>query len=161
MMVVQESTHSRSPLSVDRDMVGREVPMLRTASGRVYLAFCPQAERREILRLLRVRGDAADEPYLFPGAVEELLLQCRKKCYGARLNEEFLPKTSSVALPIMINGYARASISVHWPTAAIPAPKAVQQFVPQLAEVAEMLSRRLTAAQWFPHDAGSAEEPRC
>jgi IclR family mhp operon transcriptional activator len=148
MMVVRETTHPRSPLSVDRDMVGREVPMLRTASGRVYLAFCTAAERREILRLLRVRGDAADEPYLIPGAVEEMLLRCRKKNYGAWLNEEFVGKTSSVALPIMVNGYARASIAVAWLTTAIPVAKAVQQFVPPLAEVADLLGRRLTTAQW-------------
>src|SRR5262249_16958201 len=38
MMVVRETTHERSPLSVDKGMLGREVPILRTACGRAFLA---------------------------------------------------------------------------------------------------------------------------
>ena len=33
-MVIQETTHGRSPLSIDRGMTGFRLPMLRTAAGR-------------------------------------------------------------------------------------------------------------------------------
>jgi IclR family mhp operon transcriptional activator len=82
MMVVRETTHSRSPLSVDRDMVGREVPILRTATGRAYLAFCPEQERQEILQCIRTQADPDDEPYLIAGAVDEMLARCRQMGTG-------------------------------------------------------------------------------
>ena len=33
-MVVQETTHSRSPMSIDRGMIGKRLPILRTSAGR-------------------------------------------------------------------------------------------------------------------------------
>ena len=56
-MVVQETTHQRSPLSIDRGMIGRRVPMLRTATGRAYLAHCPDRERDVIINHVRRIGD--------------------------------------------------------------------------------------------------------
>ena len=41
-----------SAISIDHGMVGRWLPMLRTAAGRCYLACCPAEERRAILELL-------------------------------------------------------------------------------------------------------------
>jgi len=156
MMVVRETTHSRSPLSIDRDMIGREVPILRTASGRAYLAFCPEAERQEVLHYLRTKADPDDEPYLTHGAVEDMLMECRKTGYGTRINEAYVQKTSSVALPIMVEGHARGCIAVVWLTTAIPASRAVKQFVPRLKAVADVLGKRLSAMQWSPAIVGTS-----
>ena len=51
-MLVRETTHEASTLSIDHGMVGRRLPMLRTAAGRCYLALCPDKERRAILEML-------------------------------------------------------------------------------------------------------------
>src|SRR5271169_51280 len=51
-MLVRETTHEASTLSIDHGMVGRSLPILRTAAGRCYLAFCPDEERRTIVDLL-------------------------------------------------------------------------------------------------------------
>jgi IclR family mhp operon transcriptional activator len=40
-MVIQETTHNRSPLSIDRGMTGFRLPMMRTSAGRCYLGLCP------------------------------------------------------------------------------------------------------------------------
>ncbi|WP_298282429.1 helix-turn-helix domain-containing protein [Acidocella sp.] len=44
-MVIQETTHRLSALSVNRGMVGRRRPLLTTALGRAYVAGCTEAER--------------------------------------------------------------------------------------------------------------------
>lgn len=157
MMVVRETTHSRSPLSVDRDMVGREVPILRTATGRAYLAFCPEQERQEILQCIRTQADPDDEPYLIAGAVEEMLARCRRDGYGARLSEAYVPRTSSIALPIKIDGYAIACISVVWLSTSIAPSRAIKLFLPRLRDVAAMLGRRLESAQWTAPGIGRAD----
>ena len=51
-MLVRETTHEASVLSIDHGMVGRSLPMLRTAAGRCYLACCSANERRAILEML-------------------------------------------------------------------------------------------------------------
>ena len=50
-MLIQETTHRLSSLSVNRGMVGRRRPLLTTAMGRAYLAGCTEAERELTLDL--------------------------------------------------------------------------------------------------------------
>jgi IclR family transcriptional regulator, mhp operon transcriptional activator len=60
-MLVRETTHEASVLSIDHGMVGRSLPMLRTAAGRCYLACCSTSERRAILEMLARSPAAEDE----------------------------------------------------------------------------------------------------
>jgi IclR family mhp operon transcriptional activator len=143
MMVVRETTHQRSPLSVDRDMVGLEVPMLRTACGRAYLAFCAEAEQREIIQHLKTLNDPEDEPYIADNAIREVLALSRRQGYAGRFNEPFVPRTSSIAMPILVNGYARGCIAVVWLTSAMPFNRAIRQFVPPIREAAKTIALRL------------------
>jgi IclR family mhp operon transcriptional activator len=122
--------------------------VLRTASGRAYLAFCPDAERREIIEYLRTRNDPDDEPYLIPGAIEKIIATCRRNGFATRLNEAHVPKTSSVAVPILVNGYARGCITIVWLTSAMTATRAIKQFVQPLREAAETVSKRVASALW-------------
>src|SRR5690606_24110140 len=47
-MVVREATDHSSPLAVERYTAGTKVPLLSSAPGRVYLAFCPQSQRESL-----------------------------------------------------------------------------------------------------------------
>lgn len=148
MMVVRETTHERSPLSIDKAMLGREVPMLRTASGRAYLAFCSEKERGEIIEHLRTRGEPEDEPYLYPRALDRMIAACRRNGFATRLGEAFVPKTSSIALPILIDGQARGSIAIVWVTQAMPASRAIKEFLPPLKDAAAAVAKHVASHQW-------------
>lgn len=160
MMVVRETTHERSPLSIDRAMIGREVPILRTASGRAYLAFCSEEERREILEYLSNLADPEDEPYLFKGAVEEMLATVRRQGYASRLNEPFVPKTSSIALPILVDGYAHGAMTIVWLTSAMLPSRAIKQFVPPLREAAAAIAKKLASSKLLLPELGVAPRKR-
>jgi hypothetical protein len=56
-MIIRETTHRFSRLSFHRAMVGRRMPLLYSASGRAYLAFCPEEERAQLLQLLIAAHD--------------------------------------------------------------------------------------------------------
>ena len=60
-MLVRDTTHRLSSLSIDYGMVGRRMAMLRTAGGLAYLAFCPDNERKVILDLLAQSDDPDDQ----------------------------------------------------------------------------------------------------
>ena len=62
-MVIQETTHRRSPLSIDRGMIGKRLPMLRTSTGRAYLAACSPRERDVIIAHLRRINEVEDRPF--------------------------------------------------------------------------------------------------
>ena len=60
-MVVRETTHRFSRLSFHRAMVGRRLPLLKTASGLTWLAFCPEQERKELIEMLKIYVDGVKE----------------------------------------------------------------------------------------------------
>ncbi|MDQ0506444.1 DNA-binding transcriptional regulator [Xanthobacter agilis] len=100
-MVVRETTHRFSKLSFHRSMIGRRLPLLQTASGLAYLAFCPEAERESIIDLLARRPKmeyrvARDRP-----ALDDLLARVVQRGYGENYmawSDE--PKVAGIAVPI-------------------------------------------------------------
>src|SRR5271170_5573994 len=51
-MMVRETTDHSSPLAVERYSAGSRAPLLTSASGRAYLAFCPSSEREALVDAL-------------------------------------------------------------------------------------------------------------
>jgi len=65
-MIVRAGTRHESPFSTDPNYLNTKLPMLVSALGRAYLAFCPDDERETILAMLRmssarVNATARDE----------------------------------------------------------------------------------------------------
>src|SRR5712691_352036 len=50
-MMIRESTHSFSPFSIHRSMVGRRRPLVKSALGRAMLSAASPALRREMLEI--------------------------------------------------------------------------------------------------------------
>jgi IclR family mhp operon transcriptional activator len=59
-MVIHDTTHRIAPLSIDRNMIGKEMPVLGSASGLAYISFAPREERETLLGLLARSGDPLD-----------------------------------------------------------------------------------------------------
>ena len=51
-MMVRETTDHSSPLAIERYSAGFRAPLLTTAAGRVYLAFCPPSQRETLIDIL-------------------------------------------------------------------------------------------------------------
>jgi IclR family mhp operon transcriptional activator len=144
-MVVRETTHGRSPMSIDRNMIGRRLPMLRTASGRAWLAFSQTSERDVCIQTIRNRDDSADRPFLEPTNLNAMLGLCREKGFGMRLGESFIPKTSSFAIPVRHLGTVRACVTVIWITSALSPTRAERELVAPLVDAAAEIEARLLA----------------
>jgi IclR family mhp operon transcriptional activator len=57
-MTIRHSTAAESPMSFERTALQRRSPLLSSALGRAWLAFCSAEERRGVLRHLGVKPDA-------------------------------------------------------------------------------------------------------
>ncbi len=126
-MVIRATTHSRSPLSIERVAVGKQLPMLGTAVGWAYLAFCPDAERESILRMLARRPGAEPAGTRQRWRIQREIELTRKRGYGVR-QREISAKTSSIALPIRAAGRVLACINVIWIDSAMNLDAAVARF---------------------------------
>jgi len=145
-MVIQETTHARSPLSIDRGMIGIRLPMLRTAAGRAYLAFCAEADRRTIVGHLRQIDELADRPFLESAALERLIAETVLRGYGVRtISDEPIPhtsatKTSSIAVPIQAGDTVLGCLTIIWLANAIELSDAVTQFFEPMRQAAAAIA---------------------
>lgn len=135
-MVIQETTHSRSPLSIDRGMIGRRLPMLRTSAGRAYLAACAPSERDLIINHLRRIDDADDRPFLEPQRLKRMIAETAERGYGIRSEGEFNPKTGSIAVAVVREEIVFGCISIIWIRSAIALDEALATFVAPLVGAA-------------------------
>lgn len=135
-MVVRETTHRFSKLSFHRSMIGRRLPMLQTASGTAYLAFCPEAERESIIELLARQSKlecrlARDRP-----ALADLLARVVERGYG----ENYMqwtdePKMAGIALPIRGKERLLGCLGLVYLASAMSIETAVSRYLPAVRRV--------------------------
>jgi IclR family transcriptional regulator, mhp operon transcriptional activator len=94
-MVILETSRRPGVLSVNRQ-IGSRVPAVPTALGRAYLAFLPEAERRDCLTVLRQGTGQPKDMKRF----EALLLSVREKGYASS-DRENRPDIRALAAPVM------------------------------------------------------------
>jgi IclR family mhp operon transcriptional activator len=138
-MVIQETTHAQSPLSIDRGMIGRRLPMLRTSSGRAYLAFCSPAEREIIVRHVARIDDPEDRPFLQHDYLDRMLTETRTRGFGLRAEGEYNEKTASIAVPVIKSSDVLGCISIIWIRSALDPREATSQFSAPLMQAAAQL----------------------
>lgn len=142
-MVVQETTHGRSPLSIDRGMTGYRLPLMRTSAGRAYLAFCPEAERCLILDHLRRLADPADAPFLDPRWLGRMIEETRARGLAVRDGGEFRAETASIAAPILADGAVLGCVSLIWIRSAMTSRRALDDYGAPLREIASRIAGAL------------------
>lgn len=143
-MVIQETTHGRSPLSIDRGMTGYKLPVLRTSAGRAYLAFCSEEERQFILDHLRRLGDPDDLPFLEPRFLSQMIEETCSRGIAIRSAGEFRKQTASIAVPVMFDGRILACVSMIWIRSAMDVKRAIAEFGNPLHQVAQRIAETLS-----------------
>jgi IclR family mhp operon transcriptional activator len=117
-------------------MIGKRLPMLRTSAGRAYLAACTPVERDVIINHLRRIDEADDRAFLEPDRLSRMLAETSHRGYGIRHEDEYNPKTSSIAVPIVRGEVVFGCISIIWIRSAMSVEDAVAKYVAPLQEAA-------------------------
>ncbi len=138
-MLVRETTHEASTLSIDHGMVGRSLPMLRTAAGRCYLAFCPTKERRAILEMLSRSKALEDRWAREPQRLTKLLDSIKANGYAVQ-DREINPKTTGIAVPVRLAARVLGSLSSIWISSALTIENAQAELYPPLATTAARIA---------------------
>ena len=120
---IVETNRALTPLFVNRTEIGDHVDFLSTAVGRAYLAFCPHAEREEIIAHIRKTRSARELTN-----ISFILNETRKRGYGER-DTKFTGSTDrypfltdrlyAVAVPILLGGRVLGCINLLWPRKAM------------------------------------------
>lgn len=140
-MFLRETTRGQSPLTIDRVAVGVRLPMLRTATGRAYLAFCTEGEQQSILQNLRAGERPEDAIAKDTALVRSLLRATRQRGYGERTEDLFL-KTSAIAIPVFLGDRVLACLNVTFIASVLTPKDAAARYLPLLRAAAEAIQQR-------------------
>lgn len=98
-IVVRYSTMPYSPLAVQATTLGHRLPLLETAMGQTYLAFCEAGEQK-ILRGVLL-ADAPEDGEVTAEMVDALVAQVKRRGYGLRLPRAS-GSSATVAVPVLL-----------------------------------------------------------
>lgn len=141
-MLVRDTTHRQSALSIDYGMVGKRMSMLRTAGGLVYLAFCPDNERKVILDLLAQSDEPDDQQAREVHLLEGLFKSIRADGYATQ-DRVINPKAASISVPIIVGRKVHGSMSLIFIASAMTMSEVEKKLLPPLRAMTARLARAL------------------
>jgi IclR family mhp operon transcriptional activator len=144
-MVLRETTDHRSPLAVERHSAGLRVPLLGSAAGRVYLAFCSAAQRETLIEILARSSREEDALARNRDELARILNEVRAQGYGTTLRARRVSDEVSLAVPVAFDDQGLACLSVRFAASAVPMKLALERFLPRLREAAQKIRAGFTA----------------
>jgi IclR family transcriptional regulator, mhp operon transcriptional activator len=129
--------------------------MLRSASGRAYLAFCPEREREAVLRRLRESGVAGHELAHDPDAVRHIVETTKRRGYSVRAadfgGDYSLTRSdaddgrNSIATPILVGGQVLGCVNLTWRYTVMTARQAAERHLDDLRAAVVEIGERAAA----------------
>lgn len=145
-MIVRESTHRFSLLSQHRATIGIRIPVLVSAIGRAWLAWCAEDEREATLAQLRAREDSLGELARDKAYVRNVIRETRRRGYGLNRGE-WLAEASviAVALPVRVGEHAVGAINLVLQKQQVSERELAVRYVPLLRKLCEQISAGASA----------------
>lgn len=148
-MVLRETTRRQSPLVIDSAQVGLRLPMLASAAGLAYLAFCADKERDAIVDALRKSDRPGDEVANDERRVRQLVRQTRGAGYASRYMGAIpglsSTATGSIAIPLRNESAVCGCIGITFFSKVLTIAEAAQRYLGALQQAGGEIEKRLRA----------------
>lgn len=159
-MEVIETNASRAYVdNIPLGPVGFRVNMLRSASGRAYVAFCEPPVREAILDTLRRSPNPGDRLARNPDYVGRLIRETLEQGFALRdpdFGGDFDAGRAivddgrdSLGVAIRLGNHVPGTLNITWSRRAMPRDAAAAQLAPPALRAAEEIARRLTRGDRF------------
>jgi IclR family mhp operon transcriptional activator len=138
--------------------IGFRSDLLRGASGRAYLAWCPDRERAAVLRRLGGHDPAARDTVAVSRLVDTTRARgysIRDAGYGGAHTGTGLAHAAgtgddgrnSIALPILLDGHVLGCVNLTWRRAAVTLEQIVERHLDDLRHSVQAISQRAEGHQ--------------
>ena len=148
-MMVRDSTHTRTSLTLNNYYPGFTLPIMECSSGKAYMAYCSDDEREHVLDGLRMIEGAAERMATLLLSNDNLLKEIRRNGYATQSRNAYTAnpgKTSSIAVPLFRGDEVVGAIVLIFFSVAMPMEQAIAQFLAPLKAAAAAISTELVAA---------------
>lgn len=136
------STSAHSPISTNIPNLGSRMPMLSTAHGLVYLAFCSATERKLIVEGLRSRSHPESTLARNGEALRTTIRNARAQGYALR-TVMLKDRVGGIAVPIIHNGNIVATLAMRYYRSAITSDEVVKRYLGPLKSLASDIGKAL------------------
>lgn len=140
---IRHSTIADSPLSTEPAAFNQSFPILSSALGRVYLAFCPDAERSMILRALATSRRVENKPARDRRRLLVALQEIRHQGYA--ITPPNRSRYLGLAVPVMHDDDVLACLSLRFLHRALSLPEAVDRYLRDLQHTARGIGQAIDA----------------
>lgn len=141
-IVIRESTHRFSPMSVNRAMIGKARPLLRSALGIAILSVASDDSRQHILDLAEL---VTEEPLTKPDSYKDLMqsIQITRARGYAESDGGSEPNISAIAYPVCWRNRVLGAINIMFFRRAMTPMKAAERYLGYLHECVRDIEREL------------------
>ena len=132
--------------------IGFRANLLRSASGRAYLAFCPEAEREAVLHRLRERAEPGNEKAHDVKWVRRMVETTRARGYSMRdpdfgghyfkTRHDHDDGRNSIAMPILVDGQVLGCMNLTWKKRLMAASQEVERLLEILRDAVRSVEQR-------------------
>ncbi|MCK6370478.1 MAG: helix-turn-helix domain-containing protein [Gammaproteobacteria bacterium] len=158
-MLVRQTTDHRSPLAIEKRGPGFRVPILSSASGLAYLAFCPEEQREAIIDILSKSRKEEDHPAQNRKRLGEVLAEIRRRGFSASRRSRRISDEISLSVPVVAGQRLLAALTIRFSSTAVPEAQGIQRFIPRLRETAAQIGAEFTAQAEQDARAAAGEPP--
>jgi len=127
--------------------------ILRSASGRAYLAFCPDQERQAVIRRLRERDTPGHRLAHDPAALRQIIETTRRRGYSVRdpdfgsdydrPRREVDDGRNSIAMPIRAGEQVLGSVNLTWRRSVLSVDQVVARHLADLQGAVRDIEQRV------------------
>jgi IclR family mhp operon transcriptional activator len=147
-MMVRETTDHSSPVAIERYSAGFRAPLLTSAGGRAYLAFCAASQRETLIDVLaRSAKDEDKLARLQRPELQRVLSDIKAQGYATATRSRRMVEEISLSVPVLLNDRVLAALTVRFASAALPLKTGVERFLPKLRQCAATIARSFSEQQ--------------
>jgi len=139
-MMLRESTDHSTPLAIERYSAGFQLPLLASATGRVYLANCPPAQRDALIEILGRSNKEEDRQARDRAELLRALAEIKSSGYSTMTRTRRLVDEYAISVPVPMNDRTMAALTVRFIASALPLKSGVERFLPKLRQCAAKIS---------------------
>lgn len=158
-MVVRESTHHLTSLSLSPCPLGFQIPLLESAAGHVFLSYASDEERECVLAGLEMTDGRSPMMTLFKSGAPPVRIREDGFATYERGQRSLDPgKISSIAVPILDRERLAGVLTILLFASAMPIDQAIRRYLRDIQTTALEISTRLSAGFSFDEAAPSVRD---
>jgi IclR family mhp operon transcriptional activator len=148
-MEVIETNSPKASFDLIVGPIGAQVDMLRSSSGRAYLAFCDAEEREAVIRRLRAKSEQGPRTAWDAGWIDYIIHSTRQRGYGVRARDYdglYNDDRASIAMPVIVTGTVLCCINLTWRAKLLTVEEVARLHIDTLRDAVRNVETRLRAA---------------